>query len=502
MTRTVLAPHSITDGSIGAVIGLVFAHSRKEEYVPRMVLGGVLGVLGGALIRAHLSVGSGRTLTGWIPPPHPIEVMPSFDPNTSHAAKARSVLMDYYHDDDTRSWVDNDAVKKAFGVKQKEDYDPMQLIAAYENKSDPVWKKGGDHVTWAEMNRAVEGAIGRRMKLGALPKASYDKDPIRIYYYDHDRMKMVEYSRANLPAMLNPNNHYYFRDPTVKTYETQDPAAIERERKTPGKPDQHPGWGNEGFSWDKDVAGQFGSILQTTLQLVGLAMQLTGYAAAVGSAISQASPYIGTLAGIVDDAFQGNDNSKAVAAIAKIILEVANKGLGEAAGVELPPTVMKTLGQGVDSIGQQIAVGQQEHLDYTGIWSNILKKSKSFHKIGDAEAHAIEKILGENSAGATFIKGYQAGKLTDLPTIDAISKMFNNQGNANVWMLGAGLGQLAVHQGAAAPTSHKAAASPLPSGHVKAAHAASGYWDSYEPWAPYGYGYPYEPWSLYTFWGE
>jgi hypothetical protein len=328
----------------------------------------------------------------------------------------------------------------------------------------------------------VNLAIAKRKKLGRLPKASYDKDPIRIYYYDNDWMKAVEYSRANLPAMLNPENHYYYRDPSVKTYETQDLAAIDRERQAPGQLDKH-GWGGEKFSWDKDVAGQFGQILQTTLQLVGLAMQLTGYAAAVGSAISQASPYIGTLAGMVDDGFQGNDNSKAALAIAKIVLEVANKGLGQVAGVELPPTAMKMLGDGVTAIGTQIAAGQKEHLDYTGIWTNILKKAGTFHKIGDAEARAIEKILGENSAGGMFIKGYQAGKLSDLATIDAISKMFNNQGNANVWMLGAGMGQLAAHQGAASPATHKAPAHP--------AHAAGYYGEIGGPWMEPPYWDPY-----------
>jgi hypothetical protein len=473
--------NSAARGSIvGAAIALALAHSRREKYGIPVAAGALLGALGGAWL--HSRGGAGRMLAGWVPPPHPIEVMASFNPNASPAAQARAVLTDYYHDDATRSWVDDGAVKSAFGVKQKEDYDPTQLIAAYENKNAPVWRKGGGRMTWAEMDKAVQGAIGRRMKLGALPKPSYDKNPIRIYYYDHDRMKMVEYDRANLQNLLNPNNHYYFRDPSVHTWETQDPAAIERERKGPVKAGEHPGWGGEGFSWDKDVAGQFGSILQSTLQLVGFAMQLTGYAAAVGSALSQASPYLGTLAGMADDAFQGNDNSKAVAAIAKMILTVANKGLGEAIGTELPPVAMQALGQGVDTLGQQIAAGQKEHLDYTGIWTNILKKAQKFHKIGDQEAHVIEKVLGENSAGGMFIKGYQAGKLTDLPTIDAISKMFNNQGNANVWMLGAGLGQLAVRQGAAAPTSRKAAA---PIHRSASAHASSGYWaaeESYLPW--------------------
>lgn len=439
----------ITDAALGAVFGSFFAYRSRSDVRTFTALGAVLGTLGGGLLRAHYEAqlsSPSSFFTGWAPPPHPIEVMPSFNPSARPVDQARSVITDYYHDDDLRSWVDNDAVKKAFGVKQKEDYDPTQLIAAYENKSSPVWQRHGSHLSWAEMNAAVQKAIAKRKKLGPLPKASYDKDPIVIYYYDNDRMKKVEYARANLPMILNPGNHYYWRDPSVHTYETQNPAVIADERAHPGRSGNN-GWGGEGFDWDKDAVGQISSIVQTTLQLIGFAMQATGYLAAVGSVISKASPYIGTLLGMADDAFQGNDNAKAVAAIAKVLIQAANAGVGEAAGVELPPVAMQALGQGVDVIGQQISAGQQKHLDYTGIWTNILNKAKSFHKIGDQEAHAISQVLGENAAGKTFIQGYQAGKLSDLPTIDAISKMFNNQGNANVYMLGAGLGQLAVHQG-------------------------------------------------------
>lgn len=441
-------------GALGAGAGVLHAHySKKEDYFARAAIGALVGLLGGACVRAlRGESSSGSHVVGWSPPPHPIEVMPQFDPSGLKSDQARAVLSDYFHDDNLRNWFDKGEVKHAFGVKETPDYDPTALIAAYENPRDRVWTAlGHDQATSLnELRKNVDLAIARRKKLGKLPKASYDKDPVIIYYYDHDRMKKVEYARAGLPAMLNPNNHYYWRDPSVKTYETQNPAAIRDEQQHPGRPGNNK-WDNEGFDWNKDAVGSMNQIVSTTLQLVGFAMQLTGYAAAVGSAISQASPYIGTLAGIVDDAFQGNDNSKAVGAIAKMILTVANKGLGEVVGTELPPAAMQVLGQGVDAIGQTIAAGQKEHLDYQGIWTKVLAKSKSFHKIGDAEARTIKKILGENSAGSTFMQGYQAGKLTDLATIDAISKMFNNQGNANVWMLGAGLGQLAVRQGATAP---------------------------------------------------
>ena len=448
----------MTDAAIGAGFGLVVACYGRTDYRSRAAFGAVLGVLGGGLLRNHYQGAmamrsSSRVLVGWTPPPHPIEVMPNFDPKSSRAEQARAVIMDYLHDDNLRNWFDKGEVTSAFGVKHKEDYDPSQLIAAYENKNSPIWKKLGGHpeTSWKEFDKNVSLAIAKRKKLGKLPKASYDKSPIRIYYYDDDRMKAVEYARENLGPMMDPNNHYYWRDPHTKTYETQDPAAIERERQKPGNLEKN-GWGGEGFSWDKDVPGQFGQILTSTLQVLGFVLTATGYLAVVGSALTQASPYIGTLAGMADDAFQGNDNSKAVAAISKMVLAVANKGLGEVAGVELPPVAMQALGTGVDALGQQIAAGQKEHLDYTGIWSNIVKKAGSFTKIGDKEAQAIEKILGETSAGSTFIKGYQTGKISDLSTIDAISKLFLNQANANVWMLGAGMGQLAVHQGAAQKT--------------------------------------------------
>lgn len=471
---------AITDGAIGATIGLVLAHHQKEDFGPRMALGAIVGVLGGALLRSRR--GGGSTFVGFAPPPHPIEVMASFDPAASRSSQVRSVLTDYYRDNDLRSWVDDGAVKKAFGVKLKEDYDPSTLIAAYENKGAPVWKNSSGRMNWTEMDKFVQKAIQKRMKLGALPKACYDKDPITIYYYDDHLMKKVEYAKSGLQNMMNPGNTYYWRDPSVHTYQTDKPAVIADEQKNPCRKG-HNEWNNEGFDWDKDAVGQVSSIVQTTLQIVGLAMQATGYLAAVGSAISQASPYIGSLVSIVDDAFQGVDNSKAVLALANVIFAVAEKGVAQAGGAvgSLGPEALKLLGSGVNALGLEIAQSQKEHLDYTGIWSKILAKSKSFTKVGDPEAHAISQILGENSAGSNFIKGYEAGKLADLPTIDAISKLWNNQGNANVWMLGAGLGQLAVHQGTALP-AHKAATAVATRRPVtahaassSATHATSGY---------------------------
>src|SRR5271170_4597403 len=125
------------DAAIGAGIGLVFAKYAGKSYTSRALLGAALGAACGALIRGQATT-TGRVMTGWAPPPHPIEVIASFDPAAPRTAQVHAVLIDYYRDNDLRSWVDDGAVRQAFNVKKKEDYDPLALIAAYENKSDPV----------------------------------------------------------------------------------------------------------------------------------------------------------------------------------------------------------------------------------------------------------------------------------------------------------------------------------------------------------------------------
>jgi hypothetical protein len=76
-----LTRSSISDAAVGAAIGLVYAHGANKRYAPRVIFGGVLGMLGGAWLRERgMQSGGGRTLTGWVRPPHPIEVMPQFNP--------------------------------------------------------------------------------------------------------------------------------------------------------------------------------------------------------------------------------------------------------------------------------------------------------------------------------------------------------------------------------------------------------------------------------------
>jgi hypothetical protein len=445
---------------------------------------------------------------GWSQPPRPIDVIASFNPRSSKKEQARAVLYDYYHDDPLRYWSDNEAVKRCFGGEhpiQKEDHDPEQLIAAYENPHHSVWQCQGDKNTWKDMDVAVQQAIAHRTVLGPLPEPSYDTDPIVIYYYDNDRMKKITYPHACLQAALNPNQHYWWKDSKtgcvgdqsdvgkrllldgVHTFEAQSAAQIANERKkskqqkaqdfrkdvdasklTADQKKAYPDlatklsdkdkdlqWGDEGSAYDKDVAGDMGNIAGTIMSIIGAILQvIPGIGTAIGAVLIVAGQVIVALVNAMDVAFQGGDFAAALGNLGSVLIQAAATGLKAGAGVDIPPDAVKALGATVNAIAADVSAGQRQKLDFAQLWAGVAKKASSYGKFGDDEAHAIKVMLGENTAGNVFIKGYEAGKLTDPPTIAAIAKIVQAMGAltdpkiSNIFLLGAGMGYIAKQQAA------------------------------------------------------
>ena len=452
--------------------------------------------------------GAGSVFAGWSQPPHPIDVIPSFDPHASHREQARSVLYDYYHDDPLRYWSDNEAVKRCFiGGKdpRKENHDPTLLIAAYENKHHPVWKCSGTGMTWADLDQAVNQAIAHRKKLGPLPKSQYDtsKGPVVIYYYDNDKMKRITYPPMSIPQALNPNNVWWFKwgqgDSSdagkaaglddIHTRETDDPKKIQVERENPGwttkdkktqlkkkyswLSDMDSGsagdWQSEGVTWDKDMIGVVGAITGVVLALVSAVLDATGVGAIVGVPLGVATPFIVAAINAVDAGLHAGDFGAAMNSLGPMLVQAAVQATlqmgGEAlqsAGVTIPPEALKALGQTIGTLAKTAMAGQKKGLDFGQIWSQVAAKSKSMPKIDDAAAHAIAQMLGgKDESGTTkriFINGYEAGKLTDPATMGAIAKImeswkqFGDPRVINIFLLGAGFGHVARAQGVGTTT--------------------------------------------------
>lgn len=423
---------------------------------------------------------AGEHLVGWSPPPHPIDVIPSVDPRASKKEQARAVLFDFYHDDVLRSWADDGTVKEIFGVKHTEDHDPTMLIQVYENPNDPIWKKKpaaqAGNATWKKLDDALQSAVKRRAKLGPLPKSSYNTDPVVIYYYDNDAMKKIVYPRYIIPTILlappqSGNYRFWWRaDGNIGTWTTQDPKQIEAERKKPGPPPEccptkncQAGmdlgkcrgagqWGTEGFDWNKDMPGNVEAVFSVIMEIVGAILQvIPGVGTAIGTALMIGGAIVAAALNALDQALTGGDVAGALTHLGTTLVSATAQGLS-AAGVQIPPQAVKALGTTIQAIGSAVEAGQQKKDDWATIWGNVAAKAQSFSRIGDEEAHAIRAILGDTTAGHVFMKGFEAGKLTDPPTISAIAEIikatatFSDPKIVNLFLLGAGIGYLSRTQ--------------------------------------------------------
>lgn len=432
-------------------------------------------------------VGGGYAV-GWSQPPHPIDVIPSFDPSASKAEQARAVLYDYYHDDPLRYWSDNEAVKKCFGVKNKEDYDPTYLITAYENPKHAVWQCHGDKMTWKDMDDAVQAAIQHRSKLGPLPASNYDTAngtrPIVIYYYDNDKMKRITYPPMSIPNALNPNNVWWWKwgqgDGSaagvdaglddVHTRETSDPKQIAAERANPGwvtkaqkealkakypwLSDMSSGsagdWGSEGITWDKDMIGVIGAIVGAVIEVVGAVLDATGVGAVVGVPLNIAGPLVVAAINLADAAIHDGDFAEALNQLGPALVAAAVQSASKGATTAnvLPANVVKTLGDTINSIAAAALSAKAKGLDYAELWADVAKKAQTFGKLDDAAAHTLATFISGKSQGVgkIFTAGYEAGKLTDPPSIAAIAKVlqawatFSDPRVVNLFLLGAGIG--------------------------------------------------------------
>ena len=410
-------------------------------------------------------------LVGWSQPPHPIDWIPSVNPKASFREQARAVLYDYFHDDELRNWVSQGDVKDAFGygkgkpIQHIEDYDPILLIDAFENKSHPVWKGRGGNATWQAMNTAVRNAVKRRIKLGALPQSSYvtHPGPVYIYYYDHDRMKKIVYPPSDIPDAMKPDNKKWWGVGNVKVYETQDPKKIEAERKKPGDPGGGV-WDGEGFDFQKDL-GQVGEIFGIIMEAVGAVLQvIPGVGTAIGGALIVGGAVIQSITAAIGDAMIGADNAAALAGLAQAVI----KAVG-VAGMEIPPDTAKAVSGTINTIAATVSQAQKQNLSFSKTWDLVASQAQKMGRIGDEEAHILAKVLGENEAGSLFIKGHTVGKFAKPEQIEAIAEIvkgfsiFVKDPKAlNLFLLGAGIGHLtAVQEGQKPPLIAKASSKRL-----------------------------------------
>ncbi len=386
-----------------------------------------------------------RHATAWEQPPRPVDVVPSFDPTTDYDSKVRAVLYDFKHDDDLKSVLatgPNGTAPFAL-VGAAVPIGAMSgnvVVAAYEDPAGfitsttsslspserlPYIKTITDLFHSQKFQDALTGAIAKRSKIGPLPANDYG-DPVIIYYYDNDKMKRVLYPRVSISAdkglALDPTNRYWWKNNGITTQEKSDS-----------------GWGDEGFDWNKDIAGNISDITSIIVAIVGVVLVATGVGAAAGAAILAFSAALAAEANLLDAALTGGDMQKAAMGFINACTKLV--------GYELPSGTLSQLGKPVlaaaaGTLTQLLPYfGQTQGMGFADAYKVIQANLNQFGPVTDTSESALSALAGKQ-AGKVLDGGYAAATYADAHEIQGIIDLLPDQDQKTLFQLGATLGML------------------------------------------------------------
>lgn len=393
-----------------------------------------------------------RHFTGWTPPPHPIDVIPSIDPSIPFGEQVKRVILDFYHDNDLRSAVLTGPGSTTapegtnWWIDGRGHVDPNHLWQAISDPKTYVshWFNPQDfnqatfdaelkalHNFISTLREPIKKAIAKRLKLGPLPENSYG-DPVVIYYYDNDYIKRIEYPRSSISTAsgmaLDPNNRYWWKGNGIGTYQLNSDGT----------------WGDEGFDWNKDAEGTLTTIGTIIMAIVGAVLTATGVGAAAGAAILAFTAALVAESQMIAMGLTNGDASKFLGGF----IDAFTKLLGVEVNLTnlFPPAVTKATIALLNSNLKRLSVFTTviDTQDFATAYATIQKQLGTFGPIDDAQINAIDTMLG--GARGPFDSGYSIADYADPDTIDGVSKLISDDGARNLFKFGALLGSMRKDQ--------------------------------------------------------
>jgi hypothetical protein len=389
-----------------------------------------------------------RHFTGWTPPPHPFDVIPSIDGSMSKVEQVRRVLLDWEHDDDLRAtffhqpgnthyWIFSPPNNLSYteGIMEAW-FNPTQLSKDQLGAFSEV-----DIGKWLDDNHVadkINNALAKRLKIGPLPPNDYSNGYATIYYYDNDHLKKVIYPQTAISTAsgyaLDPNNKYWWKGNGITTAQRNDDGS----------------WGDEGFDWNKDFEGVISTVASIIMAIVGIVLLATGVGAAAGAAILAFSAALVAEANMIATGLSGGDISVALGGFINAITKLV--------GAELPPGVLTQLGKPLlQLLAVQLKaliplVKSTQGQSFTDSYATIKSQLENFGPITDQSKAALDALLG--NASQPFDAGYKIADYSDPATIDGILGMMQASGvepaAVELFKLGATLGLMRRDQKAGA----------------------------------------------------
>ena len=450
-----------------------------------------------------------RNPNGWLPPPRPIYVPPSYDPADSDHMTRWKILLDWAHDDDLKNWLTNEKdIPWEFGnlltPSSAENFSTDSLIAFYFLGPNPSaddlkafaetydffryypvpdrwpaqqasWPDGTTtwiiasypplvQNVWNSLDALLTNVvIPKRAALGPLPANQFLDgsgnltNPIILNYYDDAWIKRVSYPMTLVPQACTAPQWWNLTAGNVGVTIEQwaSPTNFWGNRTPLASNDPTGGWYPDGWDFAKGQ-GAFFDILHAIVAAVSVVLSLTGVGAFVSAFIVAVLTMAVGFAEAASDAISGGNPAGALLNIGSAILSVGTVAAGQLQSLSKPLAKLgqlglKQLGSLLQTIGTDMTPSHEE-LNLEQSLALMDQKAAEYGAMDLDRFNAILAVIAGSGGPAVPIAQHgwdtaQYASRDDLLGVGKVYELAFPGAVAALWKLGAQLGTLAKNQG-------------------------------------------------------
>lgn len=448
---------------------------------------------------------------GWLPPPRPIYVAPSYDPSDDDQTTRWKILLDWSHDDDMKNFITSQKMLLwEFGGSPAiaghfNSFPTDTLIAFYFLGNNPTAEQIKDFATkydafideapdpgdpgqqvqlsltdtrtipsilpaawvtiWNGLDDVITNkVIPKRAALGPLPANTFlDEngnlaDPIVINYYDDVWIKRISYPSGTIQAASTQDQWWNVGAGSIvpKMEQWASSADLLGNRSPLSSSDPNGGWYDDGWDFAKG-SGAFFDIMHAIVSVLVLVLSATGIgtvaAAFIGAIITIALDFVQA----AETALMGGNPAVALLNIGQAILSVGAAEIGQLSSAS--PSLAKLGKQGLTVLGgilKQVGTDLSPPHQTLSVGDQLDIMRTNAAKYGvmtlDNFNAVLSVVSGNGSVSVPLAQGgwdaSQYASPNDLTGVGLVYQTAFPGPAAALWTMGAQLGTLAKTQAA------------------------------------------------------
>lgn len=458
---------------------------------------------------------------GWLPPPRPIYVAPSYDPSDSDEITRWKILLDWAHDDDLKNYIANTkmllwtfggasavsghfdsfptdsliafyflgpnptaaqladfSIKYGgFGYTQPDPGDPGQVVMVEGgSRTVPSVLPAAWVTVWNGLDAVItNNVVPKRAALGPLPANTFLDDsgnlanPIIINYYDDVWIKRIKYPTSILQSAVTQPQWWNLSNVVMEQWASS--GDLLGNRSPLSSSDPNGGWYPDGWDFAKG-SGAFFDVVHAIVSVILLILSATGVGTAVVAIIGAVAAIVLDFIQAAEDAISGGNPAAALLNVGMAILNLGSAEMGALASSS--PSLAKLGKLGISELGsilKQVGtnLNPPEGMNLQDQLNLLQANAPSYGLMTLDHFNALLAIIsGDGSVGVPLAQaGWDTSQYASQSDVIGVGKIYEESVPAPamaLWKMGAQLGTLAkaqADQGYQAPISPWARASGI-----------------------------------------